>query len=182
MSVGRRSKAESLGIVERIIDLYSRDKMNSEQIATTLNHEGIKLSARAIRRTLRTNAEAAVQLRKAQEDSKVLLESIKDTAGTDLVDAANQLMARKLVDYIKDLDGLDFDDPKDLFNALSAITSGTVGIGRLKMEFTRGVKAAKADLKKELTKLLANEDPELLLRLVDAIESIDVEYKRGRGV
>lgn len=180
--MGRRSKAESLGIVERIIDLYTRDKLKSDDIAKELEKEGIKLSSRSIRRTIRTNKEAAVQLRKAQEETEILLDSIKDTAGTDLVDAANQLVARKLVDYIKDLDDLDFDDPKDLFSALSAVTSGTVGIGRLKMEFTRGVKAAKADLKKELTKMLAESDPELLIRLVDAIESIDVEYKRGRGV
>lgn len=180
--MGRRSKAETMGIVDRIIDLYTRDKLNSEKIAKVLKEEGIKLSARAIRRTIKTNEEAAVALRKAQEESKILLDSIKDTAGTDLVDAANQLLARKLVDYIKDLDYLDFDDPKDLFSALSSVTGGTVGVGRLKMEFTRGVKAAKQDLKKELTRLLSEEDPELLFRLIEAVESIDVEYKRGRGV
>ena len=53
-----------MGIVERIIDLYTRDKLNSEKIAKVLNDEGIKLSARAIRRTIKTSAEAAVQLRR----------------------------------------------------------------------------------------------------------------------
>lgn len=180
--MGRRSKAEALGIVERIIYMHTSGGMTSEKIENELRSDGVKLSARTIRRTIKSNAEAAIQLRKAQEESKILLDSIKDTAGTDLVDAANQLLARKLVDYIKDLDGLDFDDPKDLFSALNSVTSGTVGVGRLKMEFTRGVKAAKSDLKKELTKMLAENDPELLFRLIHAIESIDVEYKRGRGV
>lgn len=180
--MGRRSKAEALNIVERIIHLYTHGNLTSQQIEKELNTEGVRLSARSIRRTIKSNAEAAMQLRKAQEESKVLLDSIKDTAGTDLVDAANQLLARKLVDYIKDLDGLDFDDPKDMFSALSSVTGGTVGVGRLKMEFTRGVKAAKSDLKKELTKMLVERDPELLFKLIDAIESIDVEYKRGRGV
>lgn len=179
--MGRRSKAESLGIVERIIDLHTRDKLNSTKIAKILKAEGFTLSSRAVRRTIRTSADAAVHLRKAEEETRILLDSIKDSPGTDIIDAANQLVAAKLLHYIKDLDEMDFEEPKDMLSALESVSRSTVGIGRLKMEFSKGVKAAKKELEHELTNMLLEEDPELLHRLIQIISTIDVEYKRGRG-
>jgi hypothetical protein len=77
---------------------------------------------------------------------------------------------------------MDFDTPKDMLSALESVSRSTVGIGRLRMEFTKGVKAAKKELERELTAMLLEEEPELLSRLIKSIEAIDVEYKRGRGV
>lgn len=179
--MGRKSKAESLGIVERIIDLHTRDKLTSDKIAKKLKSEGISLSSRAVRRTIRTAADAAVHLRKAEDETRILLDSIKDSPGTDIIDAANQLVSAKILNYIKDIDEMDFDDPKEMLSALESVSRSTVGIGRLKMEFTKGVKAAKKELERELTSMLLEEDPELLHRLIQSIKSIDVEYKRGRG-
>ncbi len=155
--------------------------MTSDKIAKKLKSEGISLSSRAVRRTIRTAADAAVHLRKAEDETRILLDSIKDSPGTDIIDAANQLVSAKILNYIKDIDEMDFDDPKEMLSALESVSRSTVGIGRLKMEFTKGVKAAKKELERELTSMLLEEDPELLHRLIQSIKSIDVEYKRGRG-
>ncbi|CAK3978182.1 hypothetical protein VCRA2122O392_760001 [Vibrio crassostreae] len=56
-----------------------------------------------------------------------------------------------------------------------------MNLDRLKVEFRKGVDAAKAEFESQLTDILKETRPELLLELVSIIQKIRVDQKTKRG-
>lgn len=172
--MGRRSKIDMFGLVERVLGLYQRDKKSIRQIADILKDDGYDISASSIKRTLKSNKEIALQMRQAAEETKVLLAEVRDNPGTDLVEVSQQILANKLLNFIKDVDDLSFEKSGDLVEALASLSRAQVNTGRLRLEFTAGVTAAKAAFEGKLTELLEADYPELLRQLVEALDQIEV--------
>lgn len=172
--MGRRSKVDMFGLVERVLGLYQRDKKTIKEIAAELQADGFDVSFSAIQRTLKSNAEIALQMRKAAEETKVLLAEVQDNPGTDLVEVAQQIMANKMLDVIKSVDDLQFDKASDLVEALASLSRAQVNTGRLRLEFTAGVTAAKVAMESKLTELLTDKYPDLLRQLLDALDDIEI--------
>lgn len=174
-----RSKVDLFGLLGRIVEMYEREKMTATDIALTLQGEGYDISRCAISRSLKKSEEVAVNFKRALDESRMLLEEIKDNPGTDILELTHQMLAQKLSEYVRDIDNLDFEDPTKLFNAVASISHAQVGIGRLKMEFQAGVSAAKKALEAELKRILMEESPEVLLAVLDAIERVEVKKSRS---
>ncbi|WP_162618054.1 phage protein Gp27 family protein [Shewanella halifaxensis] len=177
--MARRSKADALGVLHQILDLYNNKKYSAEKIAEHLDEQGINISSRSIYRTLRTHKDTAEDYRHAMAEARVLLDTVKDTSGTELMETANQLMANKILENVRNIQEVDIEDPKELFNIMESLTRSQVNIGRLKMEFSKGVTAAKNALKAEFTNILMKQDPETLKKVLEAIDKLEVKYKRG---
>ncbi|MFV0261378.1 MAG: phage protein Gp27 family protein [Kluyvera sp.] len=172
--MGRRSKVDMFGLVERVLGLYQRDKKTIKEIAAVLKEDGFDVSFSAIQRTLKSNQEIALQMRKAAEETKILLAEVKDNPGTDLVEVSQQIMANKLLEVIKSVDDLQFEKASDLVEALASLSRAQVNTGRLRLEFTAGVTAAKSAIEDKLTELLQGNYPELLRQLLDALDQIEI--------
>ncbi|MNQ56335.1 hypothetical protein D3C85_704550 [compost metagenome] len=91
------------------------------------------------------------------------------------------MLGQKLSEYVRNIDGLEFKDASDLIEAVSSISRAQVNVGRLKMEFQAGVKAAKKALEAELKRILMEEDPATLLAVLEAIERVEVKASKARA-
>jgi len=79
--MGRRSKAELLDLVQRIVDMHDRDKLTFEQIADKLQEDGHDISRESARRCY-------AQAERKAEKYKLAAESAKS-----IIDAASSLWA-----------------------------------------------------------------------------------------
>ncbi|MFV0262034.1 MAG: phage protein Gp27 family protein [Kluyvera sp.] len=172
--MARRSKIDMFGLVERVLGLYQRDKMTMREITDTLKGEGFDVSFGAVQRTIKSNEDIALQMRRATEDTKLLLTEARNNPGTDLVEVGQQILATKLLDVIKSVDDLQFDKAGDLVEALASLSRAQVNVGRLRLEFSSGVDAAKSAIEQKLTELLADDYPDLLRQLLDALAGIEI--------
>ncbi|MGQ3662065.1 phage protein Gp27 family protein [Citrobacter braakii] len=172
--MARRSKIDMFGLVERVLGLYQRDKKTIKEIAAELKADGFDVSYGAVQRTIKSNEEIALQMRRAAEDTKLLLAEARDNPGTDLVEVGQQILATKLLEVIKSVDDLHFEDAGDLVEALASLSRAQVNVGRLRLEFSTGVDAAKAAIENKLTELLADDYPDLLRQLLDALAGIEI--------
>ncbi|MGT3827049.1 phage protein Gp27 family protein [Enterobacter kobei] len=175
--MGRRSKIDMFGLVERVLGLYQRDKKTIREIASILKKDGFDVSGAAIHRTLKSNEETALKMRKAAEEAQVLLAEVRNNPGTDIVEVCQQMMANHLLEYIRDIDSADitFKSTSDMMKALTNISYAQANTGRLRMEFSAGVSAAKAAMEGKLTELLEEEYPDVLRQLLDALDRIEIK-------
>ena len=99
--MGRRSKADLLGLVERIIEMYENDKMIIQDIEAALRDDGYDISREAIRRSLKTSKNVAAQYKKAATEAKVLIDTVRDNPNTDVVEITTNLLAKQLFDFVQ---------------------------------------------------------------------------------
>lgn len=179
--MARRSKVDLLGLLERVVEMFERDKMPIRDIEMVLREEGFDISAGSIQRSLKKNEDIAVNYKRALDESRMLLDEIKDNPGTDILELTQQMLGQKLSEYVRSIDGLEFKDAGELIEAVASISRAQVNVGRLKMEFQAGVKAAKKALETELKRILMEEDPATLLAVLEAIERVEVKASKARA-
>lgn len=174
--MGRRSKCDTYGLVEHVIGLYQRDKKTIKQIEKILQAEGFKISKSAVGRIIKDNKDTVLEMRKAKQDAEILLAEVRDNPGTDIIEVGQQLLAHRIVNYIRsvELDDIEFKDTGDLIRAISNISYAQANTGRLRLEFTAGVAAAKTAIEAKLTELLQSAYPTLLRELLDALDEIEI--------
>ncbi|TNI15482.1 phage protein Gp27 family protein [Aeromonas veronii] len=178
--MGRRSKVDLYGLLERVVDMFERQKMQIEEIAKVLQGEGFEISSSAIQRSLKSNQQVALKYRRALDESRLLLQEIQGNPGTEIMEMAQQMLAQRLAEYVSSIDELSFKSAGELVDAVASISNAQVNVSRLKIEFERGVKTAKQALEAELKQLLMDEKPDTLLAVLDAIERVEVKPTRSR--
>lgn len=179
--MARRSKVDLYGLLERIIEMFEREKMPIRDIELVLREEGFDISRAAIQRSLKKNEDVALNYKRALDESRMLLQEIQDNPGTDILELTQQMLGQKLSEYVRSIDELEFKNAWELIESVASISRAQVNVGRLKMEFQAGVKAAKKALEAELKRILMEEDPATLLAVLDAIERTEVKAPRGRA-
>ncbi|TQF71783.1 phage protein Gp27 family protein [Pseudoalteromonas luteoviolacea] len=171
-----RPKLEMLGILERVIKMYTEDKMEIRTIETILNAEGYDVSKSAIQRSLKSYEEVAAQHQLVLEEAKLLMDKVKNTPNTDIFEAVQSIMAGKMLGFAKSLDDLDFSNPEKFIASLADLSRAQVNIGRLRMEYEKGFAAAKKQFLRELAEQLKAE-PDLLKKLRDIVKQLNAESK-----
>ncbi len=172
--MGRRSKADLLGLIERIIAMYEEQKLTIEDITNILNNEGYDLSREAIRRSIKNSKTVASQYKKAVEESRVLMDAVKDNPNTDVLETINSILTKHMFDYVQSIDEIDFEgDPAKLALAINKLSSTQVQISRQRLKYQNGYNQAKTDIIDKLTtELKGNRD--LLQSLVGVISNLEV--------
>lgn len=128
--MGRRSKAEELGVAGKIVDLHDRDLLSHAEISERLKDQGADLSREAVRRSYVASRRKAEKYKVAAESAKTVLESVKDGTNTDLVEAGNSILVNMFYEKILDMEDIDFAKPKDFFDAMAKVSHNQVEIGR----------------------------------------------------
>jgi len=169
----QRLKADLYGIIERIFDMYEKKKMTITEIETQLKSEGYDISRSSVHRSLKSYKQVAKQQEKYQEEAKVLIDTVRNTTNTDLVETINILFASKLFDYVKDLDSIELENaPTEISQILYRLSRAQVDISRLRLQFEKGFKLAKQKVSQAIAKELQNE-PELLSKLIEIVKNLD---------
>lgn len=170
--MGRRSKAELLGIIERIIDMYEGDKLSIKQIEEILNEEGYDISREAIRRSIKSSKDVASQYTRAASEAKVLIDTVRDNPNTDVVEITTNLLTKQLFDFVRNIDELTFEDPTKLILAVNRLSSSQVRIAKQRLTFQNGYNQAKDDLMRRLKGEL-EKYPDLLGKLALIVSGME---------
>lgn len=169
--MSRRSKVELYGLVERVVRLWEEGK-TLQEIEGILRSEGYDISREAIRRKLKSVKEVAEVYRKSVEEAKVLLEEVRNNPNTDVVEVVNTLLAHHLMNFIKSVESIDFDDPMKFIEAVRKLSDAQVRVARLRLDYQRGFEAAKKEILEAVSAELSKH-PELKQKLIAIIDKIE---------
>lgn len=136
----RRNKIELQGLVDRIVDMFYRDKMTQAEIAQQLKEEGYDVSKSGVGRALLDYAGQMKAYKEAAAEAAAIVKELRGESGLDLAETTSQLLQVKLLSAVKSVDTTELDDMelKDLFSAVRKNTQSQVQIARVKLEFERG--------------------------------------------
>ena len=94
--MGRRSKAKLYDLVNRIIYLYEKKNMKIKDIESLLRSEGYDISKSSIHRTIKTHKQLALEYKKIAEETKGLIEALKENPATDIMEAIHTILTNKI--------------------------------------------------------------------------------------
>lgn len=169
--MSRRSKVELYGLVERVVKLYEEGK-TLQEIEQILRSEGYDISREAIRRKLKSVREVAEVYRRSVEEAKVLLEEVRNNPNTDVVEVVTSLLAHHLMNFTKEIENIDFDDPMKFIEAVRKLSDAQVRVARLRLDYQRGFEAAKKEIIDAVSRELSK-NQELRSKLINIINMIE---------
>lgn len=169
--MGRRSKAEALGLVSKIIELYEKRHMTHEEIAEYLQtHDGVDLSREAVRRAYNKADAKAEKYKLAAESARSIIEAAKGS-NIELAEAANSMISSMFYEKILEKESLEFKDDSSFFKAMAPVMKNQAELVKARLSFDNGREKALEQVWDELSELLKG-DQELLLKLQKKIETI----------
>lgn len=169
--MGRRSKAEMLGLIEKIIGLYEKEKLSFEEIAERLSKEdNVELSREAVRRAYNKADAKAQKYRLAAESARSIIEAAKGT-NMELAEAANSLVSSMFYERILQMDGLDFESDSQFFKALAPVMNNQAKLANARLTYENGRKKALDEAYDEIARLLGN-DEKLMAEISKKFETL----------
>lgn len=174
--MGRRSKADLFDLTDRILELYTRDKLTIREIADQLQTEGFEISREAVRRSVKDSKALAGEMRKSIDEARVMMDAVRDNPNTDIAEAVVTRFAGLLLQESQQIDALEFEDPGDAILAAGRLANAQAKLGSVRLKYQSGFEAAKraviAAMKKELQTA-----PDLLDRLAVVVNNLAPEDK-----
>lgn len=174
----RHYKVERLKCRE-LIDRMLADGYIYEDIMEAVAEAGERISKSSIQRYHASFEQVAERITKTREQMKVLIDAVRDQPGTDLAEAANQVMMQGLLTRIATA-GDEFDAlPLDKVGRLVAsLERSAVAREKLKLQYDQGVSAAVGRIMDELRTVLADM-PDIMAVLAAKLETIRTELTAG---
>ncbi len=181
----KRTKIELQGLSERIVEMWDKDKMTLTDITTVLIEEGWDVSRAGVHREVNKWKDFVSEQKEQDRFAEMFLAEFKDRPNTDIGEMSIQVLTRKIFASLQDLelDISSFKDASQLIGAVARLSDAQVNLDRLKTEFQKGVQAAKELFEDELREVLEENHPDLLLKLIDIIQSarIDSDGRKRKG-
>ena len=173
--MGRRSKAEMLDLVERIVRMHDEEKLTFEAIADKLQGEDYDISRESARRSYNNAAAKAEKYKLAAANAKAIIDASKGT-NTDLAEAANSVLTNLFYERVMQMDGMEFKSDSEMLKAMAPVMHNQVELAQARLTWQNGVEKTKAAIYDELAKQLG-ENPGLLSQLQQAIAGLKVKEK-----
>lgn len=167
----RRSKAEFLGLVERVVQMYE-DGHTLEQIEEALRSEGYDISRESIRLTLKKNKAIAKDLEKSRRETELLIDTIRSKPGADVNEAAVDFLMAKAFDFVKRIEEASFEDLPEVAKFLKDLTKTKTDLVKLRMDYQKVYNRAKDDILKELQEALENR-PDLYEQIFTVVSNLE---------
>ena len=172
MSNMKRSQAELLGLVERIVKMFNDEHRTCEEIETLLRDEGFDISRESIRRTVKKNRQIAKELEKARAETEALIDTIRERPSTDISEATADFLIAKVFEYTKSIEAIDFADVPELAKFIKDISKVKMDIVKQRMDYQKVYIRAKDDILKQIQEALG-EDEDLFGKLKNLIMSLE---------
>lgn len=129
-----RKKAELYDLISYIVQLYEKEKLGFREIEARLRAEGYEISKSAIHRVYKDYREAAKEYTKKYDEIKALLTSLKDRPTTEMMEAVTAILARHVIDFVKNIETIDFEDPESLVRVTKAVSQISAQLQKLREE------------------------------------------------
>ena len=136
----RRNKIELQGLVDRVIDMFHKDKISQREIADILKSEGFDVSKSGVGRVLLDHASQMQAYKDAAMEATAIVKELRASSGLDLAEATNQIIQTKLLSAVKNIDISELDEMEldSLFSAVRKNSQSQVQIARVKLEYQKG--------------------------------------------
>lgn len=117
----KRKKAQLYDIITRIVFLYEREGKNFREIESILRSEGYYISKSAIHRAYRSYAKTAEEFKKIYEETKALIETLKNNPATDVMESIAVILANRLFKFVRDIQAIEFETPEELISSVQKL-------------------------------------------------------------
>ena len=150
------------------------------QIVVWLKQMGHQLSPMALQRYGKDFLARLDRLKQVREQAKAIVESNQDAPGTQLAEAANEMALSMVMETLMTLDNpLQEAKVTEILKVIPKLADSATKREALKFQFNKGVEAAAAKIKEELSKELKVQ-PELQQRMVELIEKAKIQAVEKR--
>jgi len=120
--MARRKKASLQDLITRIVHLYENDKKTFKEIEAILRAEGYDISKSAIHRAYRDYKEFAIRYNEWWDRIEAVVKMTQDKPTTYMLSAVVSTLTQHVMDFVKDIDFMEFEDPNDLIRAVKQLT------------------------------------------------------------
>ncbi len=163
----RRKKAELYDLVQRIIHMHEVEKKDFKTIASILRSEGYDISKSAIHRAYRDYKEFAKKYNEWWDKIEAIVSMTQDKPTSFMLSAVVSVLTQHVMDFVKDIDFMEFEDPNDLIKAVKDLTQMAKSLEEYIGErLKRAVEKIEEEGKKK------GIDPEFLKRIKEEIYGI----------
>ena len=130
----KRKKAQLYDLINRIVYLYETEKKNFREIESILRAEGYDISKSAIHRAYKSYAETAEEFKKIYEETKALIDTLKENPATDVMEGIATILANRLFKFVKDIEAMDFETPEELILAVQRLSKTLSDLQKIREE------------------------------------------------
>ncbi len=130
----RRKKAQLYDLINRIVYLYETEKKSFKEIESILRAEGYDISKSAIHRAYKSYAETAEEFKKIYEETKALINTLKENPATDVMEGIATILANRLFKFVKDIEAMDFETPEELILAVQRLSKTLSDLQKIREE------------------------------------------------
>lgn len=177
--MGRKSKAQELGLIELIVDKHDGGRNTivyvTDEVNRYLEENGlhVRFSRESIRRVIKSHEEEVEDTKKAIEAAKAMAEIFRDSPGTELAESSLMVVTSLLTKELRQYDGFEFENPSDFINALTKVSEAHLKLSNYRMKAIAELDKAKDKIKQELRAAITT-DEELLCRLYQIIDKVNI--------
>jgi len=130
----RRKKAQLYDLINRIVYLYETEKKSFKEIESILRAEGYDISKSAIHRAYKSYAETAEEFKKIYEETKALIDTLKENPATDVMEGIATILANRLFKFVKDIEAMDFETPEELILSVQRLSKTLSDLQKVREE------------------------------------------------
>ena len=130
----RRKKAQLLDLIAYIVHLYEKKGKSFREIESILRSEGYDISKSAIHRAYKSYAETAKEFKKIYEETKALIDTLKENPATDIMEGVATILANRLFKFVKDIEAMDFETPEELILAVQRLSKTLSDLQKVREE------------------------------------------------
>lgn len=177
--MGRKSKAQELGLIELIVDKHDGGRNTivyvTDEVNKYLEENGlhVRFSRESIRRVIKSHKEEVEDTKKAIEAAKAMAEIFRDSPGTELAESSLMVVTSLLTKELRQYDGFEFENPIDFINAITKVSEAHLKLSNYRMKAIAELDKAKDKIKQELRAAITT-DEELLCRLYQIIDKVNI--------
>ncbi|MCS7317309.1 MAG: DUF3486 family protein [Candidatus Dojkabacteria bacterium] len=130
----RTNKVNLYGLIEDIINLYEKENLSFYQIEDLLKKQGYDISKSSIHKAYKTYKDAAKAYSQKFDEIQLLLTSLKDKPTTEMMEAISAIIARHLLEFVKDIDSISFDSPEELAKVAKTVSDMSDKLQKIREE------------------------------------------------
>ena len=130
----RRKKAQLYDLINRIVYLYETEKKSFKEIESILRAEGYDISKSAIHRAYKSYAETAEEFKKIYEETKALIDTLRESPATDVMEGIATILANRLFKFVKDIEAMDFETPEELILSVQRLSKTLSDLQKIREE------------------------------------------------
>ncbi|TWH45907.1 phage protein Gp27 family protein [Sporomusa sp. KB1] len=165
-----------------MVDRMLAEGYGYEDIAQAVFDAGERIGKSSICRYHNSMSQVAERVIKAREQVKVLVDVLRDRPGTDIAEAAEQVMLQGLLQKVATADEEDFEEMSlaQAGRLIGTLSRSGVNREKFKLQYNQGVGAAVDRIMGELRVELAGM-PDVLTVLAAKLETVRTELTAGQG-